>query len=144
MDGSGRRPAQTQWKHTTQALNWFINIPNPPSKSFLQFDIVQFYPSISEKLLSDALNWARIIVHINKGTLKSSCTLETPFLYHNQEPWVKKDNSDFDVSMWSLDRAEVSELVGLSLLTKIEDLVPQQDVGIYRDDGLAVTSLPGP
>ena len=39
--------------------------------------------------------------------------------------------------------AEVCELVG-PFLNKIEDLVPQQDVGLYRDDGLAVTSLPGP
>ena len=60
------------------------------------------------------------------------------------QPWVKKENSDFDVSMGSLGIAEVFELAELFLLTKIEDLVPQQDVGIYRDDGLAVTSLPGP
>ena len=46
--------------------------------------------------------------------------------------------------MGSLEIAEVFELAELFLLTKIEDLVPQQDVGIYRDDGLAVTSLPGP
>ena len=26
-------------------------------------------------------------------------------------------------------------------MDKIEDLDPQQDVGLYRDDGLAVTSL---
>ena len=46
-----------------------------------------------------------------------------------------------DVIMGSLDSAEVCELAGLFLLNNIEDLLLQQDVGLYRDDGLAVTSL---
>ena len=57
---------------------------------------------------------------------------------------VKKNNSKFDVSMGSLDSAEVYELVRLYLLFKMEELIPREEVGIYRDDGLAITNLPGP
>ena len=133
-----------QWKNTTEALEWFTNIPSKSSKSFLQFDIVQFYPSISEKLLSDSLIWAGTMVNISKEEMETIMHCRKTFLYYNQNAWVKKENSDFDVSMGSLDSAEVCELVGLFLLNKIEGLIPRQDVGLYRDDGLAVTSLPGP
>jgi len=51
---------------------------------------------------------------------------------------------DFDVSMGSMDSAEVSELVGLFLLSKLERLIPKDQIGLYRDDCLAVVELPGP
>ena len=50
---------------------------------------------------------------------------------------------DFDVSMGSLDSAEVCELVGLFLLSKLERFIPKDQIGLYRDDGLAVVELPG-
>ena len=39
--------------------------------------------------------------------------------------------------MSSLDGAEVCELVGLYLLNKIKPLLGSNNVGLYRDDGLA-------
>ena len=45
-----------QWKNTRATLDWFINIPNKDQRSFITFDIVNFYPSISRKLLNDALS----------------------------------------------------------------------------------------
>ena len=47
-----------QWKNTRATLDWFINIPNKDQHSFIAFDIVNFYPSISHKLLEDALSFA--------------------------------------------------------------------------------------
>ena len=66
------------------------------------------------------------------------------FLFHQEECWVKKTDPDFDVSMGSLDSAEVCELVGLFLLSKLERLIPKDQIGLYRDNGLAVVELPGP
>ena len=56
----------------------------------------------------------------------------------------EKTDPSFDVSMGSLDSAEVCELVGLFLLSQLEQLIPQNQIGLYRDDGLAVVELPGP
>mgnify|MGYP001294396990 CR=1 FL=1 len=84
------------------------------------------------------------MVNISKEEMETIMHCRKTFLHYNQNAWVKKENSDFDVSMGSLDSAEVCELVGLFLLNKVEGLIPRQDVGLYRDDGLAVTSLPGP
>ena len=69
--------------------------------------------------------------HIIKHTKRSS-------LYNNT-PCAKK-SSDFDVTMGSFDGAETCELVGLFLLSQLKNL--NIDVGLYRDDGLAICNLP--
>ena len=51
----------------------------------------------------------------------------------------------FDVPMGSYDGAEVCELVGLYILHKISvsKLFAKNGFGIYRDDGLGITSMSG-
>lgn len=44
----------------------------------------------------------------------------------------------FDVAMGSYDGAEVCELVGLYILHKLTSAYPSGNIGLYRDDGLAV------
>ena len=48
-----------QWKNTDEVLDWFKSIDDKKSFRFIQFDIVNFYPSITEDLLKDAINWAK-------------------------------------------------------------------------------------
>ena len=43
-----------QWRNTKQVIEWFGNIKDKERHSFISFDIVDFYPSISEKLLDQA------------------------------------------------------------------------------------------
>ena len=45
-------------RNTQQVISRFGNINNKDRHSFISFDIVDFYPSISEKLLNEALAWA--------------------------------------------------------------------------------------
>ena len=44
----------------------------------------------------------------------------------------------FDVAMWAYDSAEVCELVGTFLLEKISEICNEGDIGLYKDDGLAI------
>ena len=44
----------------------------------------------------------------------------------------------FDVGMGCYDGAEVCELVGLYILHTLQSKFPEGDIGLYRDDGLAV------
>ena len=47
--------------------------------------------------------------------------------------------------MGSYDGAEICELVGLFVLDQLKRIVPRQNIGLYRDDGLAVIeSTSGP
>ena len=92
----------------------------------------------------DALLWAKSFGFINDDDIKVVLHCRKTFLYFQDDCWVKKDNPEFDVSMGSLDSAEVCELVGLFILSQMEQLIPQHQIGLYRDDGLAVLELPGP
>ena len=47
-----------QWKNTTSVLQWFHRLTNKSDLAFRCFDVVKFYPSISEALLYRALDFA--------------------------------------------------------------------------------------
>ena len=53
---------------------------------------------------------------------------------------MKKGGDLFDVAMRAYDGAEVCELVGTFLLEKISEIYNEGDIGLHRDDGLAVFS----
>ncbi len=60
-------------------------------------------------------------------------------LFNHGKPWTKKDsNSLFDVTMSSYDGAEICELVGLFILNKLGQKSGKENIGLYRDDGLAI------
>ena len=59
-------------------------------------------------------------------------------LYNNGEPWVKKEGGSFDVTMGAYDGAEVCELIGIYMLYLIGKKYNSKNIGLYRDDGLAV------
>ena len=70
--------------------------------------------------------------------------MRNSFLFSNGDPWVKTNNPTFDVTMGSLDGAEICEMVGLYILNKLRDIIPSNQYGLYRDDGLAMISGSGP
>ena len=46
------------WKDSSVVVEWFQSIDRKNDCVFTCFDIVEFYPSISEKLLTEALDFA--------------------------------------------------------------------------------------
>lgn len=128
-----------QWKNSNAVIDWFKAIPNKPSHSFVTFDVVDFYPSISEELLSKALSFAEQHDQITDDEKHIIFQTKKSLLFNEDTAWCKKDsdtNSLFDVTMGSFDGAETCELVGAYLLSK---LTPEyhNNIGLYRDDGLA-------
>ena len=51
-------------------MKWFNAIENKKRSNFIQYDIVEFYPSISDNLLTDALQWAEQFTEIPDKTKK--------------------------------------------------------------------------
>ena len=49
-----------QWRETSIVIDWFKKIENKKSSRFIKFDTVDFYPSISEELLDNALTFAKL------------------------------------------------------------------------------------
>ena len=118
------------------SLDWFINIPNKDQHSFIAFDIVNFYPSISHKLLDDALSFAASYTDISTEDKRIIFHTKQSLLFNDNVPWNKKHSTTpFDVTMGSFDGAETCELVGSYLLNQLPVDIRNQ-IGLYRDDGL--------
>ena len=113
-------------------INWFKAIPNKSHSRFIKFDIVEFYPSISENLLDKAIAYASSITSITNRALAVIKNSRKSLLFDSSDTWVKKGpNSLFDVTMGCFDGAEVCELVGLYLLSKLSALVNKASIGLY-------------
>ena len=48
-----------QLKNASEVISWFKNIPNKNKYKFVKFDIIKFYPSITENLLKKFINFAK-------------------------------------------------------------------------------------
>ena len=128
-----------QWKSSKNVIDWFLNLADKNECTFMTFDIVDFYPSISKDLLLKAINFAKYYTPIYKDEIKIIMHARRSLLFNNGEAWIKRNGDEsFDVSQGSWDSAECSELVGLFLLSQIHTLIALENVGLYRDDGLAV------
>jgi predicted GIY-YIG superfamily endonuclease len=138
------KSGSNQWQSTKEVLHWFNGLQNKNNLTFLQFDIESFYPSISEELLLKAINFAKQFTTLSQDDIEIILHSRKTFLFSSGEPYVKKENENFDVPMGGYDSAEISELVGLYILNGLEQIMPQQYTGLYRDDGLHATTLPGP
>ena len=58
-----------QWKNTPQVITWFKIIKSKQTSSFVNFDVENFYPSISIDLFTDAIIYAKIITNIDDDQL---------------------------------------------------------------------------
>ena len=105
-----------QWKKTKAVLAWFTGIQHKELHSFIAFDVVEFYPSISINLLGAALEFASKHVTICDDERHIILQAKRSLLYNCGEPWSKRTSSNlFDVTMGSFDGAESCELVGTYL-----------------------------
>ena len=117
-------------------------VPKIPRKGmckFLKFDIVDFYPSITEDLLTKSLEFAQNYVEVDEHTANIIMHCRQSILFSNGSAWSKKSSPQFDVAMGSFDGTEVCELVGLYMLYHLSSVIGDQtNIGLYRDDGLAI------
>ena len=100
---------------------------------------MDFYPSISDELLKLLLAYAKQHTTISEEDVEIIMHSRKTLLFDKDEPWVKRGDSPmFDVAMGCYDGAEVCELVGLYILHKLTSAFPDGNIGLYRDDGLAI------
>ena len=103
----------------------------------MQFDVENFYPSITVELLEKALEYASQFVDISPEDREVIFQSKKSTLYSKGQAWTKKGDSPVDVTQGSFDGAETCKLVGLYLLSLLQDL--GIDLGLYRDDGAGVS-----
>ena len=134
-----------QWRSSKEVLKWFSSLEDKRNLRFLKFDVEQFYPSITKPLMEKAIKFARLHTPIS--------IQEEKILYHARKNvlmdcegniWEKISNPEFDVSMGSMDGAEISELIGIYMISMLMVRFNKSLFGIYRDDGLMVVKGGGP
>ena len=103
----------------------------------MKFDITDFYPSITFELFSTALDYASQFFTISQEVKDIILHSRKSLLFNGGETWVKQQGENFDVTQGSYDGAEVCELVGVYILSKLDSVFGRSKVGLYRDDGLA-------
>ena len=124
-----------QWKNTSSVLQWFKQLPNKQRCAFITFDVVEFYPSISETLLQRALDFAANYVTISDDDRHIILQAKQSLLFNNGNPWQKRNTGTlFDVTMGSCDGAETCKLVGIYMLSQLKAISHGMEIGLYRDE----------
>ena len=128
-----------QWKDTDDVIRWFKNIPNKSEYKFIQLDMKEFYHSITEKLLNNAITFADNYILISKEDIRIIKHCSESLLFYWNGAWKKKDaDTTFDVTMGSYDGAEFCELIGIYIQPLLTNLLAKDNMSLYRDNVLFI------
>ena len=82
------------------------------------FAIKDFYPSIKEKLLNEAI-FVKTLVNIYKKDEEIIKHSKTSLLFNGYDTWIKSKSSLFDVTIGAYDGVETGEKRFKYLVTRI-------------------------
>ena len=120
-----------QWKNTSDFIKWFKSIRNKRVSSFVNFNVENFYPSISMKLFRESIEYVKNLIEITGQALVIIMQAIKTLLFENTEPWVKKSGTKhLDVSTGCYDGAEVCQLVGSYMLNQLKHAVNKGNIGL--------------
>ena len=120
----------------------FNNIKDKINCSFIQFDIKQFYLSINEDILHQTLEFAKQHTNIDKNDLHIMSHCRKLLLFSDNNTLIKKlTDSYFDIAMSSFNGAEVCELAGFYIKSKLGKILRKSNFGLYWDDKLALLRI---
>ena len=87
------------WRNLYGTIEWFRKIKNKSKGTFMQFDIIDFYPSITKDTLIDSINYARKYVEITKEQYEIILACRKTVLKNNKSTRVKSGSDNFDFPM---------------------------------------------
>ena len=82
-----------QWKNSKEVTSWFNNIAEKKKQCFINFDIVEYYPSIRKDHVVDALKFAENYANIStedRDIILNACKT---IMLHDGRIWRKKERS---------------------------------------------------
>ena len=89
-EATKRSTMVNQWKNTKCVIDWFKALTNKRTCTFIPFDIVDFYPSITEELLAKSINHAKQHTTISNKDLEVIMHARKSLLFDKDETWMKK------------------------------------------------------
>ena len=100
------------------------------------------YPNISERLFKDAVDFAKNYTAISEGDCEILFNARKQLITWDDSNWTKKQGL-FDISIGSYDGAECCDIVGLYILFHLKNEFPDENLSLYRDDGIGATAKHG-
>ena len=125
-----------QLQSTKDAISWLKSLKYKNRRHFLSYDSISFYPNITKSILKKAFFWARSMMKITEADENLIFLARKSFLFINGQPWVKNQDSNFDVTQGAFDGAEVAEFIGIFILHKLSSIMNIADFASYHDDGI--------
>ena len=95
-----------QWKNIAQVITWFKNVKSKITSSFVNFDIENFYPSISIDLFTDAISYAKTITNINDDQLSIIMQSRKPLYLTTTNHGLKKLGKKTLTFQWVVEMAQ--------------------------------------
>ena len=95
------------WKSTGAVSDLFTKIERKQECTFICFDIVEFYPSITKDLLDKALDFASGFIPISQKDKEIIFNSRKSMLFGQGRELIKKGTGLFDVTMGCYDGAKV-------------------------------------
>ena len=102
----------------------------------MQFDIIDFYPSITKNILINSINYARKYVDITNEQYEIILACMKTVIKNNETRWIKSGLGNFDVPKRGYDSSQIADLVGLYILNVFTRIISPEQLGLYHDDGL--------
>ena len=122
-----------------QYRSCFKMVKSHHGRSFIQFDVKEFYPSIAENILRQTFKFSKQHTNIDKNDLRIINHCRKSLLFSDNKTWkTKTTDSCFDVTMGTSDGAKMCELVQVYIQSKLKETLPKSSFVQYRDDGLAL------
>ena len=85
-----------RWGNTTGVTEWFSSMKGAlKNPKFLIFDIESFYPSISQQLLEDALNYVGSFTRVTNDEREIVMHARNSLLYHDGSYWSKNSGDTY-------------------------------------------------
>ena len=79
-----------QWRDTNKVVDWFLNLKDKQNSRFIQLDIKDFYPSVTERTLDKAISFAPEHTTITAETIRIVEHSRKSLLIHLDQSWKKK------------------------------------------------------
>ena len=76
-----------------EVLKWFKNINNKNMFTFMKFDVVQFYTSISKILFINSIEFQKKNIDVSNDQIKIILHSCKTTIFFNDECWIKNNST---------------------------------------------------
>ena len=126
-----------QWLNAGTVWNWFNGVTDKSNYIFIQLGIKELCLSVTEIILHQTLKFAKQHTNTDKNNLRIINHCCKSLLFSDNKAWKKKwADSWLDVTMVSFDGAEICEILGPYIQSRIEKILPKSNSGLYLRYGL--------